>query len=183
MKILLHICCAPCSIYPVQHFKEINMDIYGYFYNPNIHPYTEFEKRRQTLEQYAADNNLKIIFNNSYPLEEFLQGVVHRETKRCQFCYYLRLKQAAKVAKRGNFDYYSTTLLVSPYQQHNLIREIGEALGNKYEIPFYYADFRKGYQTTVDLSKKWGLYRQQYCGCIYSEKERYYRAAQKGKRI
>ncbi|MDF9408690.1 epoxyqueuosine reductase QueH [Pelotomaculum isophthalicicum JI] len=177
MKILLHICCGPCSIYPVQQLRETGMDIYGYFYNPNIHPYTEFERRKETLEKYAADIGLNVIFDNNYQLEEFLQGIVHRESKRCQFCYSMRLSQAARVARKGEFDYFSTTLLVSPYQKHDLIRETGEAIGDRYGVPFYYADFRNGYREAVGLSKKLGMYRQQYCGCIYSEKERYCRGA------
>lgn len=175
MKILLHICCAPCSIYPVQELKEKGMDVYGYFYNPNIHPFTEFEKRRATLEKYANDIDLPVIYDNDYQLEEFLQRVVYRETDRCQFCYAMRLEQAAKVARKGRFDYLSTTLLVSPYQKHDMIKEIGASMGNKYNIPFYYADFRAGYREGAARSRDLGMYRQQYCGCIYSEKERYYR--------
>jgi len=178
MKMLLHICCGPCSIYPVQYLRERGMDIYGYFYNPNIHPYTEFNKRKETLEKYAGEIGLNIIFNNEYQLEEFLQGVVHREAKRCQYCYSLRLNQAARVAKKGDFDCFSTTLLVSPYQKHDLIKEIGEAIGDKYGVPFYYADFRRGYREGASRSRELGMYRQQYCGCIYSEKERYYRNSQ-----
>jgi len=175
MKMLLHICCGPCSIYPVQYLREKGMDIHGYFYNPNIHPYTEFSRRKETLEKYAGDIGLNVIFNNEYQLEEFLQGVVHREAKRCQYCYFLRLDQAARVAKKGGFDSYSTTLLVSPYQKHDLIKEIGETIGDKYGVPFYYADFRSGYREGANRSRELGMYRQQYCGCIYSEKERYCR--------
>lgn len=179
MKILLHICCGPCAIFPVQYLRGTGMDVYGCFYNPNIHPYTEFVKRKDTLAKYAADNSLNIIYHDNYQLEEFLQAVVHRESKRCQFCYAMRLKQAAKVARKGKFDFFSTTLLVSPYQQHDLIRETGEAIGDKYGVPFYYADFREGYREAVNVSKEMGMYRQQYCGCIYSEKERFCRDARR----
>ncbi|OPY58127.1 MAG: hypothetical protein A4E55_01113 [Pelotomaculum sp. PtaU1.Bin035] len=175
MKMLLHICCGPCSIYPVQYLREKGISIYGYFYNPNIHPYTEYNRRKETLEKYAGEISLNMIFDNEYRLEEFLQGVVYREANRCLICYSMRLNQAARVAKKGGFDCFSTTLLVSPYQKHGLIREIGEAVGNKYDILFYYADFRPGYREATVLSKEIGMYRQQYCGCIYSEKERYYR--------
>jgi len=175
LRVLLHTCCGPCLIYPVKYLREKGIDIYGYFYNPNIHPYTEFEKRRETLENYAREINLKMIIDNEYPLEEFLQGVVYREAKRCRFCYSLRLERAARVAKKGGFDCFSTTLLVSPYQKHELIREIGETIAGKYGIPFYYTDFRPGYREATVLSRDLGMYRQQYCGCIYSEKERYYR--------
>ena len=179
MKILLHTCCGPCSIYPVDFLREKGMDVCGYFFNPNIHPYTEFARRRETLEKYAAEIDLKVIIDEEYRLEEFLQGVTHRESRRCLICYAMRLDQTARVAKRGGFEGFSSTLLVSPYQKHELIREIGQASADKYGVPFYYEDFRPGYKAATDLSKKMGMYRQQYCGCIYSEKERYLRPRKK----
>lgn len=175
MRILLHTCCGPCSIYPVDYLRKKGMDVYGYFYNPNIHPYTEWKKRRDTLEQYAKDIDLKVIFDEGYYLEDFLRKVVHREAIRCQFCYYMRLKQAAAVAKRGKFDAFSTTLLVSPFQKHALIKEIGEAVAQEKGIPFQYEDFRPGFKEATAKSKELGMYRQQYCGCIYSEKDRYFK--------
>lgn len=175
MRILLHTCCAPCFIYPAEFLKGKDMELYGYYYNPNIHPYTEWKKRRDTLEKYAASEGFKIIFNENYHLEEFLRQVVHRESVRCQFCYAMRLSSAAAAAKRGNFDGFSTTLLVSPFQKHGLIKEIGEAIGEKKGVKFYYYDFRPGFREATARSKELGMYRQQYCGCIFSEKERYYK--------
>lgn len=173
MKILLHICCAPCSIYPVEFLRGQGMDINGYFFNPNIHPYTEYSRRKDTLEEYAGKIGLKVIFSDAYLLEEYLRGVVYREEERCRFCYAMRLEQAARAAKRGGFDYFTTTLLVSPYQKHDLIRETGEAQGKKFGVPFYYQDFRPGYCEAAARSRELGLYRQQYCGCIFSEMERF----------
>lgn len=181
MKILLHTCCGPCAIYPVQYFKERGIDVYGYFYNPNIHPYTEFARRRDTLDQYAKETGLNMIFEQEYPLEKFLQGVAFREANRCRFCYSMRLERAAGVAKKGGFDCFGTTLLVSPYQKHDLIREIGEAIGEEYGVLFKYVDFRPGYREATIRSRALGMYRQQYCGCIYSEKDRYYRDQAKRK--
>ncbi|OAT85900.1 epoxyqueuosine reductase QueH [Desulfotomaculum copahuensis] len=180
MKLLLHTCCGPCTIYPLDYLREQGHTVYGYFFNPNIHPYTEWQRRRETLEKYAAAMDFKVIFNEEYRLEEFLQMVVYRESRRCRFCYAMRLKQAARVAKKGGFDAFSTTLLVSPYQKHDLIREIGETAGDECGVPFYYVDFRPGYREATARSRELGMYRQQYCGCIYSEKERYYRPRQKG---
>lgn len=180
MKILLHTCCAPCSIYPVEYLRDKDMDICGYFHNPNIHPYTEFVKRKETLEKHAAGTGLKVIFDHEYYLEDFIREVAHRESRRCRFCYAMRLEQAARVAREGGFDCFSTTLLVSPYQKHELIREIGEAAGEKHGVPFYYADFRPGFREAAERSREMGMYRQQYCGCIYSEKERYCRPGKKG---
>ena len=173
MKVLLHICCAPCATIPVQYLRREGMTIYGYFDNPNIHPYTEWARRKETLEAYAGDTGLDVIYNNNYQMEIFLQAVVHRETQRCRYCYAIRLEQAARIARKGKFDFFSTTLLVSPYQKHQLIKETGEAIGEKYEVPFYYHDFRPGYPDSVKESKEREMYRQSYCGCIYSEKERY----------
>ncbi len=180
MRLLLHTCCGPCSIYPVDSLREEGIEVYGYFYNPNIHPYTEWKKRRDTLEQYAGEIGLNVIFDDDYPLEEFLQRMVYRESVRCKFCYSMRLKKAASVAKRGKFDAFTTTLLVSPFQKHDLIKEAGEAAGQEKGVPFYYRDFRPGFKEATVRSKELGMYRQQYCGCIYSEKERYYQSKEGG---
>jgi len=173
MKILLHTCCGPCSIYPVDYLRGEGMDVTGYFFNPNIHPYTEFIKRKETLEKYAAEIDLEMIIDAGYNLEGFLRGAVYRESHRCRVCYALRLYQAAQEASSGGYDCFSTTLLVSPYQKHELIREIGQAAAEKHGISFYYVDFRPGYREAAARSRTMGMYRQQYCGCIYSEKERY----------
>ena len=178
-KLLLHTCCAPCSIHPLQVLREKDFEVYGLFYNPNIHPYMEFKKRKDQLEDYAGQQNWKVIFEHQYLLEEYLREVVHREVRRCQLCYHMRLKKTAQMAKKGNFDAFSTTLLVSPFQKHDLIREMGENLGEQYGIPFYYEDFRPGFKEATLQSKELGMYRQSYCGCIYSEKERYYRPVKK----
>lgn len=180
MRILLHTCCAPCSIFPVSRLKDQGLEVSGYFFNPNIHPYTEFVRRKETLEKYAAETGLNVIYDQDYHLEEFIRGIVHREAHRCRYCYAMRLEQAARVAKRGGFDCFSTTLLVSPYQKHELIRKIGESMGDKFGTPFYYEDFRPGYREATALSRELGMYRQPYCGCIYSEMERYYRPQKKG---
>ncbi|MTI86292.1 MAG: epoxyqueuosine reductase QueH [Firmicutes bacterium] len=175
MRLLLHTCCGPCSIYPIKALREQDIEVYGYFYNPNIHPYTEWKKRRDTLEQYASDIDLKVIFDESYALEDFLRQVVHRESVRCRFCYSIRLTQAAAVAKRGKFDAFSTTLLVSPFQKHDLIKEMGEAAGKEKGVEFYYQDFRTGFKEATQESREMEMYRQNYCGCIYSEKDRFYK--------
>jgi predicted adenine nucleotide alpha hydrolase (AANH) superfamily ATPase len=178
-KILLHSCCGPCSIYPVDYLREQGMEVHSYFFNPNIHPYTEFARRKETMEKYAADTGLKLIVDDDYRLEEFLRGVAYRESNRCMICYSLRLEQAARIAKRGKFDGFTTTLLVSPYQKHELIRDVGQSAGDKYGIPFHYVDFRPGYRDAAARSRVLGMYRQAYCGCIYSEKERYCRQPKK----
>ena len=175
MKILLHICCAPCSIYPIDLMRDQRHDVMGYFYRSNIHPFTECLKREQTLVDYARQIDLKLIIAEDYDLESFIQNIAFREKNRCQYCYHQRLLTTAKLAKRGKFDRFSTTLLYSKYQNHEAIRSIGEALSKQIGIPFFYEDFRVGWKEGIQTSKQLGMYRQQYCGCIYSEKERYYK--------
>ncbi|MEN6351649.1 MAG: epoxyqueuosine reductase QueH [Syntrophomonas sp.] len=172
-KVLLHICCGPCATYPVPNLREQGHTLVGYFYNPNIHPYTEYLKRKQGLEEFARISDLKVIYAEEYNAPEYFQNVAYREARRCFICYQMRLEQAARIAKKGRFDFFTSTLLVSKYQKHELIKEIGEAMGEKYGVPFLYQDFREGFRETGVISRQMGLYRQQYCGCLYSEIERY----------
>ena len=174
MKLLLHICCAPCSIYPLRILKEDGIDVMGFFYRNNIHPYTECLKRQETLEAYAQQIGLKLIIPDQYDLEGFLQNVVFREKDRCRFCYHDRLLSTALIAKRGKFDAFSTTLLYSKFQNHRRIRSTGESVAKTTGVGFHYHDFRKGWKEGVETSKELGMYRQQYCGCIYSEKDRFF---------
>ena len=177
MNILLHICCAPCSIYPVKTLLGEKISISGFFYNNNIHPYTEYLKRRDALAQYAKLIGLEVIFRDDYDLDGFLRATVFRESNRCAFCYFERLNATARYAKEAGYDSFTTTLLYSIYQKHDMVKEIGESAGKSAGIPFYYRDFRPGWKEGVNESKRLELYRQKYCGCIYSEKERYLRTA------
>ncbi len=175
MKLLLHTCCGPCSIYPVQLLRDEKMTVMGFFYRHNIHPYTECLRRQETLTRYAESIGLKLLVQPGYELERFLQAVVFREAERCRHCYYDRLKTTALMARRGKFDAFSTTLLYSKLQNHELVKSVGEAVGQSVGVPFYYRDFRQGWKTGIETSKRLGMYRQSYCGCIYSEKQRYFR--------
>lgn len=151
------------------------MAVMGFFYRHNIHPYRECLKRQETLAAFAEMIQLKMIYQEGYDVEGFLQNVVFRESDRCAYCYHDRLRTTALVAKRGKFNYFSTTLLYSRHQRHEQIKAIGESVGRRVGIPFYYQDFRPGWPEGIAESKKLGLYRQQYCGCIYSEKERFFK--------
>ncbi|RJP40370.1 MAG: hypothetical protein C4548_10700 [Desulfobacteraceae bacterium] len=177
MKILLHACCGPCAIYPVRIMREERMDVTGFFYGHNIHPYTECLKRKQALEDYAQQIELRLICPPEYDLEGFLQKIIFRESNRCMICYRERLTAAAHVARHGRFDAFTTTLLYSKFQKHDMIHDMGEAVGAAVGVPFYYRDFREGWKEGIEESKRLGLYRQSYCGCIYSEKERFFRPA------
>ena len=174
LKILLHTCCAPCSIYPVEILRQEASEIIGFFYRHNIHPFTECQRREETLKNYAETIRLNVIYQKEYNPEHFLRQVVFRESNRCTYCYHDRLTTAALMAKSGKCDAFTTTLLYSKYQNHDLIRSIGEAVEQSVGIPFYYQDFRIGWKSGIEKSNRLKMYRQQYCGCIYSEKERYF---------
>ncbi len=151
----------------------------GFFFRHNIHPFQECLKREETLKQYSQSIDLKVIYQKDYQLEKFLQSIVlqsivFKEKKRCSYCYYDRLKATALVAKKGKFHGFSTTLLYSKFQNHELIKQTGESIAKEYNLKFFYHDFREGWKYGIEESKRLGMYRQQYCGCIYSEKDRYY---------
>jgi epoxyqueuosine reductase len=173
MRLLLHICCANCAINPIRQLQERGEEVAGFFFNPNIHPYQEYRKRLEALKHYSEKTGLNLICQDEYFLEEFLRNVSHCVNDRCRYCYKVRLEAAARVAKEKGFDRFSTTLLESAHQKHDVIRETGEQVARDVGIPFHYEDFRPGWRKGVEVSKAMGLYRQQYCGCIYSEKERY----------
>ncbi len=175
MKVLLHICCANCAIYPIKTMRGQGLEVMGFFYRHNIHPYTECLKRQEAVAALAQQIALKVIYQEGYDLEGFIQNVAFRESERCNYCYHERLRSAALIARRGKFDYYASTLLYSKKQQHDLIRSMGESIGKSVGVPFLYYDFREGWKEGIECSKEMGLYRQQYCGCIYSEKERYFK--------
>lgn len=172
MKLLMHMCCGPCAVYPYQVLTGEH-DVTGLFYNPNIHPYTEYKKRMDTAREFADKSGFRLITIDEYNLDEFLRNAAFREGQRCMMCYAERLSRAASVAKKGNFDAFTTTLLVSPFQKHDLVRKLGEEAASRYGVEFLYRDFREGFKEGAAKSKEMGLYRQPYCGCIYSERDRY----------
>jgi predicted adenine nucleotide alpha hydrolase (AANH) superfamily ATPase len=154
-------------------FREEGCMLTGYFYNPNVHPYREYLRRRDALEKYAREEKLEILWSPDYSLESFLRGVVFKEEERCRWCYEMRLRSTAEMARQDSFDGFSTTLLYSRFQRHDLIRSVGEMLAREYGVPFIYRDLRTGWDEGVRISRERQIYRQPYCGCIYSEKERY----------
>jgi epoxyqueuosine reductase len=179
MRLLLHICCAPCTIFPLKALRKEAHEIKGLFFNPNIHPYQEYRERLDTLMQYASDQGLHVTTSKDYPMEDFFRGIVFREENRCYWCYHMRLSFVAHYAKHEGFEGFTTTLLYSRYQKHHWIKEIGENLAKEHAVLFYYRDFREGWDEGLKISKESGMYRQKYCGCIYSEKERFYRESSK----
>ena len=174
MKILTHVCCAPCFTYPHKRMLEDGHDVTAFFYNPNIHPYLEYKNRLESVEKYVELKGAQAIYDTTYEIENYLRGALAAE-ERCRFCYNYRLQKTAKTAKELGFDAFTTTLLISPYQKHETLISTGEKIADEFGIEFYYEDFRKGYQESRSISKELGLYMQKYCGCIFSEKERYFK--------
>ena len=173
MKILIHQCCGPCSLYPLDFFKKINADITAYFYNPNIHPVTEYYKRLETAVAVNEIYNIAWILEEDYGLLDFTRKNAGKEKERCAGCYAIRLeKTAAKAAELG-FGYFTSTLLYSKMQNHELISETGRRAAERHGVKFYYHDFREGWEEGIKKSKELELYRQNYCGCIYSEMDRF----------
>jgi hypothetical protein len=175
----MHICCAPCALYPVRILREEGGEVCGFFSNPNIHPYLEYKRRLDTLDVYAEREGLRLIREEGYPVEGFLRQIAFHEEDRCRYCYQMRLEKTAQAAKGGGFDAFTTTLLYSRHQKHELIRSAAEAAARRYDISFLYRDFRDGWAEGVRMSKALEMYRQPYCGCLYSEKERYCRLSPK----
>jgi len=173
MNILLHICCAPCALYPYSRMKEEGLAPVGFFYNPNIHPYQEFNKRLETVKDFSLRVGLDVRYRVGYDLDEFLVRTAGTGGLRCERCYRMRLDAAAAAAREKGFSAFTTSLLYSKYQKHDLIMGIGKETASEYGVEFYYEDFRRGWREGIVESRAMGLYRQQYCGCIYSEWERY----------
>lgn len=173
MKLLLHTCCGPCTAFPLSVLRGEGIKVHGFFFNPNIHPFQEFERRLGAMDSLAAQTGLPMACDREYGLTTYLRAVVCHEEERCAICYRLRLDAAAAKARELSADTFTTTLLYSRHQNHNLIRAIGEECGVRHGIPFVYRDFRQGWQEGITMAKAMGLYRQPYCGCIFSEQERY----------
>ncbi len=173
MKLLLHICCAPCSIECINELKDKNIDITGFWYNPNIHPFTEYKNRLNAVKRYSEDINLKVVYKDQYGLLDFTKNVINDINNRCDFCYKTRLEESAKYASDNGFNVFSTTLLISPYQKHDYIKNICIELSKKYNIEFLYIDFRDLFKEGKKKARELDIYMQKYCGCIFSEADRY----------
>ncbi len=170
MRLLLHTCCAPCSVYCIKSLRQEGIEPTVYWYNPNIHPYMEYKARRDTLKEYTKSIGVNAIFDENYGLREFCKNVVDDLENRCvKYCYRVRLEQTAKYAKDNGYDSFSTTLLISPYQNHVALKKIGEEIAERYGLTFIYRDFRPGFREGQQEARELGLYMQKYCGCVFSE--------------
>lgn len=182
MKLLMHTCCAPCSVYCIDSLRSEGIEPVVYWFNPNIHPYTEYKMRRDTLKEYTKNIGVEAIFQENYGLREFCKNVIGDLDNRCtQYCYRVRLEETAKYASEHGFDAITTTLLVSPYQKHEELKRLGEEIAKKYQLEFVYRDFRVGFREGQAKARELGLYMQKYCGCIFSEEDRYQKKIEKDK--
>lgn len=172
MKLLLHTCCAPCLIYPLERLNEKWFEVTGFFYNPNIHPFSEYQNRRNAIEGFAETAKTEVIYPEYNPVD-FFQAINLKETDgRCSICWSLRLRMTANYAKKKGFSHFSTTLLVSPYQDQEQLKRIGNDISVQEGVEFYYEDFRPGFRKAHDIARNQNIYCQKYCGCLYSELER-----------
>ncbi len=183
-KLLIHTCCAPCFIYIENDLKE-NGVLYedgtrekvsytACWYNPNIHPLVEYNRRKNTFEDFCKRHECDYVILDHYDLNEYVRYVVENVGKdkkylvRCEYCYYMRLKEVFEYAKKNQYDMVSTTLTISPYQKHEIIKKVGKMLEEEYQIPFLYLDYREHFREGQKMAREDGLYMQKYCGCVFS---------------
>ena len=181
MKTLMHICCAPCANRPIAVLQEVGIQVTGFWFNPNIHPYTEYQARKATLEGYAKEIGMKLIIGGTYDLRSFITHVADNIDGRCAYCYRVRMEETARYAAENGYDSFTTSLLISPYQNHEAIRSTAQAMGEKYGVEFLYRDFRPLFQAGQEFAREHGFYMQKYCGCIFSEEDRYMGAKRRKK--
>ena len=183
-KLLMHACCAPCFVYIENDLKENGLkiddetyekvDFTACFYNPNIHPKVEYERRKKAFEEFCKLKNCKNIVINEYDLDGFVKEVVNnvgsnkKYNIRCEYCYYMRLKKVFEYAKENNFDIVSTTLTISPYQNHEIIKKVGKDLEKEFGIEFIYCDYRAHFREGQKMARDLSIYMQKYCGCMFS---------------
>ncbi len=181
MNILLHICCSNCALYPVKILRDEGHDFTGFWFNPNIHPADEHQLRLDSLRKLAKKWEIEMLYDDKYEPDLFFKLFHDDKAKglvippfpdRCKSCYTLRLEKTAEAAHVQGYEAFSTTLLISPYQDHDAIVATGNKLAEKYNTEFHARDFRPHFRDAMNLSKELDLYRQKYCGCIFSSEER-----------
>lgn len=176
MKLLLHICCAPCANRPLAELQAQGHDVTGFWYNPNIHPFTEYRARRNTVRAYLEEIGVPLLEQNDYALRPFVRAVAEDIAHRCVKCYEMRLFETARTAKEQGFDGFTSSLFISPYQNHTLMMEVAQRAAEEYGVTFFYQDFRPLFHAGQEFAREHGFYMQKYCGCVFSEEERYLKA-------
>ena len=174
MKVLIHVCCAPCLIGPLEALRAEGLQLSGFFYNPNIHPFLEFRKRIKAVRVFLEKDDVPIEIVEEYGLEMFVREIYRPDRReRCRNCHFMRLRRTAERAREMGFDAFTTTLLGSPHQDHDLLRESGERAEEMERVSFLYRDFRPLHERSHELARRRQLYLQPYCGCCFSEYERF----------
>ena len=172
-SVLLHCCCGPCATYTARNLQDEGREVTTLWYNPNIHPFTEHQKRLEAMQTLAHEWAFPLIVTEGYEMLDYLRAVTGHEGNRCTDCYRMRLDRTAQIAREKGIDSFTTTLLVSPYQSHELIRKVGNEAAKANGVEFLFRDFTDGFRESHQMAKELDLYLQKYCGCIYSEWERY----------
>ena len=173
MNTLLHVCCAPCANQCIEALQADGIGVTGFWYNPNIHPFTEYRARRNCLRQYAEMIQLPLIERDDYGLRPFVREVAEDISGRCVKCYEMRLYETARQAKEGGFDSFTSSLFISPYQNHELMAQVAQKAADAYGVEFLYRDFRPYFKAGQEKARELEMYIQKYCGCVFSEQERY----------
>lgn len=180
-NILLHCCCAPCSVSCVEPLQNEGFSLTAFWYNPNIHPFKEYEARRDCLIDYMAELKIPLEVKEDYGLREFVKNVAEDIDKRCVYCYTHRLKETAKTARENGFDGFTSTLFASIYQDHELMKAAAERYAKEYGVEFLNRDFRPNFRDGNQKARETGLYMQKYCGCVFSEEDRYQKQIKRDK--
>lgn len=180
-RILLHICCAPCATAVLENLRSEGYEVHGYFYNPSIHPWKEFQRRLNALKEWAPAVNLPMVYSEDYPLEKNVRMLLD-SNNRCLTCFSDRMESTANLASSQGFESFTSTLSVSPYQNHELLKDAGNKAAARLGSEYLYRDFRESYRRSIELSRNAGLYRQPYCGCVFSERDRYLKIKSPGEK-
>ncbi len=180
MRLLLHCCCGPCSVLVAEHFRALGHDVTTWFFNPNIHPPQELARREETMAEAARAGGAPLVRHGRHmPMGDFLLCLARNRGRRCHACYRLRLEEAAREAAAGGYEAFSTTLTISPHQELAAVAEIGARVAAAAGVQFLFADLREHYHTSADRARELDLYRQNYCGCVFSALERAERRARR----
>ncbi|HID73659.1 MAG TPA: epoxyqueuosine reductase QueH [Thermoplasmata archaeon] len=175
-RVLIHACCAPCLTAPLESLEGEGHEVEALWYNPNVHPYQEYLRRMHEVQRLSALRPVAVHYIDEYPLREWLSTAISTMDDggpRCQACYRHRLQRTARFAAERGFDAFTTTLLVSRHQDHEGIRSAGEEAADRHGVPFLYRDLRRVWRRSIEISRELRLYRQPYCGCIFSEYDRF----------
>ena len=172
-RVLMHTCCAPCSLSCIGFLRAEDIEPTAFWYNPNIHPWKEYQARRDCLLEFAPTVDMEVRVQEEYGLRDFVTNVAHDIDHRCTYCYSCRLEGTAKYAAEHGFSQFTTTLLASPYQKQDLIVALAKRYAKQYGVEFLYRDFRPNFRAGNQRARELGFYMQKYCGCIFSEADRY----------